>query len=89
MAVSSLLNEGYNVRLSGQDVERGTFSQRHMIFTDQKTEEKWNPTKEFFSARNLGRLQVANSLLSEAAVMAYDCIINTVIISWIFDGEPT
>ena len=34
MAVGSLLTEGYNVRISGEDVERGTFSQRHMVIVD-------------------------------------------------------
>lgn len=72
VAVSSLLEGGYNVRLSGQDVERGTFSQRHWVFVDQKTEEKWIPMQSLADAKMQGRLQVVNSPLSEAAVMAFD-----------------
>ena len=37
MAYGSLLIDGYNVRLSGEDVERGTFSQRHAVFHDQRS----------------------------------------------------
>ena len=37
LAFGSLLKEGFNVRLSGQDVERGTFSHRHAVLTDPKT----------------------------------------------------
>jgi probable 2-oxoglutarate dehydrogenase E1 component DHKTD1 len=37
LAIGSLLHQGYNVRLSGQDVGRGTFSQRHAILVDQST----------------------------------------------------
>lgn len=37
LAFGSLLQEGFNVRLSGQDVERGTFSHRHAVLVDQKT----------------------------------------------------
>jgi 2-oxoglutarate dehydrogenase complex dehydrogenase (E1) component-like enzyme len=39
LAFFSLTAEGYNIRMTGQDVERGTFSQRHLNLTDQKTEE--------------------------------------------------
>lgn len=72
ISVSSLLEEGFNVRLSGQDVERGTFSQRHWVFVDQKTEEKWVPMQSIAEGKAQGRLQVVNSPLSEAAVMAFD-----------------
>ena len=37
LAFGSLLNDGFNIRASGQDVERGTFSHRHAVLTDQKT----------------------------------------------------
>ena len=43
MAVGSLLYQGYNVRLSGQDVGRGTFSHRHMMLVDQVTDESYIP----------------------------------------------
>ncbi|CAD8055653.1 unnamed protein product [Paramecium sonneborni] len=72
IAVGSLLEEGFNVRLSGEDVERGTFSQRHWAFIDQKTEEKWIPMQNFADAKLQGRLQVANSPLAEASVMGYE-----------------
>ncbi len=42
MAVMSLINDGFNVRMSGQDVERGTFSQRHWVMVDQKNETELN-----------------------------------------------
>src|SRR5690606_4194104 len=43
LAFASLLKEGHPVRLSGQDVERGTFSQRHSVLYDQENEETWTP----------------------------------------------
>lgn len=43
MAFGSLLHAGYNMRISGQDVERGTFSQRHGVLVDQNTEERYTP----------------------------------------------
>ena len=68
----SLLNEGYNVRISGQDVERGTFSQRHAVLIDQKTEKEWSPIKDWAERMNKGRFQVFNSPLSEYGVMGYE-----------------
>ena len=74
MALLSVAMEGNNIRLSGQDVERGTFSQRHFVLVDQKTEEKLNPILECLkeSGGDKGRFQVSNSLLSEYGVMAYE-----------------
>ncbi len=70
LAWGSLLLEGYPVRLSGQDCRRGTFSQRHAVFYDHNTRERYTPLK------NLGEEQakfcVYNSLLSEAAVLGFD-----------------
>src|SRR5690606_380595 len=43
LAFGTLLDEGFGVRLSGQDCKRGTFSQRHAVFTDQETEEEYVP----------------------------------------------
>lgn len=50
MAFGSLLNEGFNVRLSGQDVERGTFSHRHAVVVDQKNEQKYSPLHSLLKA---------------------------------------
>lgn len=70
LAWGTLLLEGYPVRLSGQDCRRGTFSQRHAVFYDHNTRERYTPLK------NLGEDQakfcVYNSLLSEAAVLGFD-----------------
>lgn len=68
----SILDEGFNIRLSGQDVERGTFSQRHWVLIDQKTENETNPIKNYAVKNNKGRIQVCNSPLSEYAVMGYE-----------------
>jgi 2-oxoglutarate dehydrogenase E1 component len=43
LAFGSLVQEGTKMRLSGQDVERGTFSQRHSVLYDQETEERYIP----------------------------------------------
>lgn len=70
LAFGSLLREGHRVRLSGEDVERGTFSQRHSVFHDQITYKKWTPLN------NLGDVQapysVYNSPLSEFGVLGFD-----------------
>jgi len=64
------MREGYHVRLSGQDSVRGTFSQRHAIFFDTKTREKYVPLMKMDGRK--GILCVHNSLLSEAAVLGFD-----------------
>ena len=70
LAFATLLKEGNKVRLSGQDVERGTFSQRHSVLFDQQTEERYTPLN------NLGGEQAAfeviNSMLSELAVLGFE-----------------
>jgi len=48
MAVGSLLHQGFNVRISGQDVGRGTFSQRHAMFVDQETDEVHVPLNHMY-----------------------------------------
>jgi 2-oxoglutarate dehydrogenase E1 component len=70
LAWGTLMLEGYHVRLSGQDSVRGTFSQRHAIFFDSKTREKYIPLMEMQGRQ--GMLCVHNSLLSEAAVLGFD-----------------
>ncbi len=70
LAFSTLLLENIPVRLSGQDVERGTFSQRHCVLNDVETNEKYSPLKNL--AANQAQFCVYNSSLSEAAVLGFD-----------------
>jgi 2-oxoglutarate dehydrogenase E1 component len=70
LAWGTLMLEGFHVRLSGQDSVRGTFSQRHAIFFDTETKEKYIPLMEMKDRE--GMLCVHNSLLSEAAVLGFD-----------------
>ena len=66
----SLLLDGHPVRLSGQDSERGTFSQRHSVLIDQETENRHIP---FNSVRDgQARFEVINSMLSEEAVLGFE-----------------
>ena len=70
LAFGSLLIEGFPVRLSGQDCRRGTFSQRHAVFYDYNTRERYIPLRELNPDQE--RFCVYNSLLSEAAVLGFD-----------------
>lgn len=70
LAFGSLMLEGYDVRISGQDVGRGTFSQRHAMLVDQNTEDVIVPLNAGFDSD--GRLELANSSLSEMAVLGYE-----------------
>jgi 2-oxoglutarate dehydrogenase E1 component len=70
LAFGSLLLEGNPVRLSGQDSGRGTFSQRHSVFVDQKTEERYTPL--FNLSPNQAAFEVIDSPLSEASVMGFE-----------------
>ncbi|HEY5228066.1 MAG TPA: 2-oxoglutarate dehydrogenase E1 component [Opitutaceae bacterium] len=70
LAFGSLLVEGTPVRLSGQDCERGTFSHRHAVLADIDSGEKYTPLKNLDAKQ--ARFCVYNSLLSEAAVLAFD-----------------
>lgn len=74
MAMVSLNNQGYNVRLVGEDVERGTFSQRHLVFHDQNNYGKsYTPLiHNFERSDKTGRLAIHNSNLSELATMAFE-----------------
>ncbi|PNF23062.1 putative 2-oxoglutarate dehydrogenase E1 component DHKTD-like protein, mitochondrial [Cryptotermes secundus] len=71
LAMGSLLYQGYNVRISGQDVGRGTFSHRHVMLVDQKTNEMYIPLNNLIDTQK-GYLEVANSILSEEAVLAFE-----------------
>lgn len=70
LAFGTLLHEGHPVRLSGQDSERGTFSQRHCVWTDQKTEDQIKPLNCISDTQ--ARFEVINSMLSEAAVLGFE-----------------
>lgn len=71
LAFGSLLLEGHRVRLSGQDCERGTFSQRHSVLTDQENEKRFKPLN-FIRPGSQAKYEVINSLLSEEAVLGFD-----------------
>jgi len=70
LAFCSLLEEGHPVRLSGQDSERGTFSQRHSVLIDQENEDRYTPFNEL--SENQARYEVINSMLSEEAVLGFE-----------------
>jgi probable 2-oxoglutarate dehydrogenase E1 component DHKTD1 len=73
LAYGSLVRDGYNLRLCGQDVERGTFSQRHHVLTDQKTDATLMPMLS--AAHRLpksGRFQTVNTHLSEFAALGFE-----------------
>lgn len=63
--------QGHNVRISGEDVGRGTFSQRHAMLVDQKTNELFIPLNAMAGGLG-GRFEVANSTLSEEAVLGFE-----------------
>ncbi len=70
LAYGSILLEGKNVRMSGQDVKRGTFSHRHAIFNDAKTYGEYNRLMGMDDEQ--GRFMIHNSLLSEFAVLGFE-----------------
>jgi 2-oxoglutarate dehydrogenase E1 component len=70
LAYGSLMEEGFNVRISGQDVERGTFSHRHAILRDEISEERINLLNT--NPNNKGEMSIFNSFLSEYGVLGFD-----------------
>ncbi|MGQ0673742.1 MAG: 2-oxoglutarate dehydrogenase E1 component, partial [Hyphomicrobium sp.] len=70
LAFGSLVKEGLPVRLSGQDCERGTFSQRHSVIIDQESERRYTPLRHL--APDQARFEVINSMLSEEAVLGFE-----------------
>jgi 2-oxoglutarate dehydrogenase E1 component len=70
LVLGTLLTEGFRVRLSGQDSERGTFSQRHSVLMDQENEKKYTPLKHI--TKTQGIFEVINSMLSEEAVLGFE-----------------
>ena len=70
LALASLINEGFAVRLSGQDSERGTFAHRHATLHNQAAPGVHQPLANL--AENQARFEVINSLLSEEAVLGFE-----------------
>ncbi|WP_085025701.1 2-oxoglutarate dehydrogenase E1 component [Ensifer aridi] len=70
LAFGTLVAEGTKIRLSGQDCERGTFSQRHSVLYDQETEERYIPLANLSPTQ--ARYEVINSMLSEEAVLGFE-----------------
>ena len=70
LAYGSLLSEGFNVRISGQDVERGTFSHRHAVVKVEDSEEEIILLKNV--SKDQGQFNIYNSLLSEYGVVGFD-----------------
>ena len=70
LAFCTLMLEGHPVRLSGQDSERGTFSQRHSVLIDQESEARHTPFN--YVGPGQARYEVINSMLSEEAVLGFE-----------------
>jgi 2-oxoglutarate dehydrogenase E1 component len=70
LAFGSLLLEGHRIRLSGEDVQRGTFSHRHCVLVDQKTQAEYMPLNNIRDGQK--RMEAFNSLLSEMGVLGFD-----------------
>jgi 2-oxoglutarate dehydrogenase E1 component len=70
LAFCSLLLDGRPVRMSGQDTERGTFSQRHSVLVDQENEDRYIPFNHL--GERQARFEVINSMLSEEAVVGFE-----------------
>jgi 2-oxoglutarate dehydrogenase E1 component len=71
LAFASLLDEGFHIRMSGQDVKRGTFSHRHAVLFDQETQQEFAPLNHL-SDNQKAKLEIYNSNLSEFAVLAFE-----------------
>lgn len=70
LAIASLVTEGVHVRMTGQDTERGTFSQRHMVLHDEKTGLKYAPIQHLEGAQ--APFELHNSPLSETACLGFE-----------------
>jgi 2-oxoglutarate dehydrogenase E1 component len=70
LAFGTLLLDGHRVRLSGEDVQRGTFSQRHAVLIDQTNQNEYVPLNNI--APNQAKIEIFNSLLSEAGVLGFE-----------------
>jgi 2-oxoglutarate dehydrogenase E1 component len=70
LAFGALLMDGHRVRLSGEDCQRGTFSQRHAVLIDQATQAEYTPLNNI--APEQAKIEVYNSLLSEVGVLGFE-----------------
>ncbi|KID90683.1 2-oxoglutarate dehydrogenase E1 component [Metarhizium guizhouense ARSEF 977] len=70
LAFGTLVTEGYHVRVSGQDVERGTFSQRHAVFHEQENEKTYTPLQHI--SKDQGKFVISNSSLSEFGALGFE-----------------
>ncbi len=70
LAYGSLLTEGKDVRMSGQDVKRGTFSHRHAVLRDEENDKPYNRLSKIPGAK--GKFRIYNSLLSEYGVLGFE-----------------
>jgi 2-oxoglutarate dehydrogenase E1 component len=68
LSYASLLNEGHDIRISGEDVERGTFSHRHAVIKTEDSEEEYVPLRQISNQR----FDIFNSHLSEYGVLGFD-----------------
>lgn len=84
LAFGSILLDGYNIRFSGQDSRRGTFSQRHSVLVDFETEEEYIPLNHI--SENQGKLRIFDSPLSETAILGfeygYSLVANRSLVFW-------
>ena len=71
LAFATLLNDGFRIRLSGQDVQRGTFSQRHAVIVDQQTGKFYTPLNHLAKDQQY-KIEIINSMLSEEAVLGFE-----------------
>jgi len=70
LAFGTLLLEGHRVRLSGEDCQRGTFSQRHAVLIDQTSQNEYVPLNNI--RQDQAKIEIYNSLLSEAGVLGFE-----------------
>ena len=70
LAIASLVVEGRPIRLTGQDTERGTFSQRHLVFHDERTGDRWTPMQHLADAA--ATFELHNSPLSEVGCLSFE-----------------
>lgn len=84
LAMGSLCLEGHHIRVSGQDVERGTFSQRHAVLHDQRTGSTYIPLNNLSPEQ--AEFTIGNSSLSEYGVMGFDygysCMYPSALVMW-------